>query len=68
MVLECVSHYEASLNHPNIGKPFPELYNIETIEPGEEWLGVYHQVRDALTDLGLDMDNGWRKTRYDRKF
>ena len=68
VVLECVSHFEESLNNPNIGKTFPELYNIETIEPGEEWLGVYHQVRNALSDLGMDMDNGWRKARYDRKF
>jgi methylamine---corrinoid protein Co-methyltransferase len=68
IVLACVSHYEAALDKPNIGKPFPQVYNTATIEPGEQWLGVYHQVRDALGDLGLDMDNGWRKARYDRKF
>jgi methylamine---corrinoid protein Co-methyltransferase len=66
LVLECVSHFESTLDTPNIGKPFPEVYNTETIEPGEEWLGIYHQVCDALSDMGLDMKNGWRKARDGR--
>jgi methylamine--corrinoid protein Co-methyltransferase len=64
IVLECLSHYEGSLGKPNLGKPFPELYNTDTLEPGEEWLGVYHQVRDQLIGLGLDLDYGWREARY----
>jgi hypothetical protein len=61
--LACLSHYEDSLNNPNLGKPFPELYDIEALTPNEEWLGIYHQVRGELSDLGLNMES-WRKVRY----
>jgi methylamine--corrinoid protein Co-methyltransferase len=63
VVLECLSHYEATLDDPNIGKPFPEVYNTDTIEPLDEWLEYYYQVRTTLGDLGLNMD-AWRKVRY----
>lgn len=62
-VLACLSHYEDSLGEPNIGQPFPELYNTDTIEPIDEWLEIYYQVRDGLVDLGLNMD-AWRKVRH----
>jgi methylamine--corrinoid protein Co-methyltransferase len=62
-VLKCLEYFELSMEHPNPGKPFPELYNTDTIEPREEWLLVYHKVRDRLIELGLDMDGGWKKVR-----
>ncbi|OGO30295.1 MAG: hypothetical protein A2136_02575 [Chloroflexi bacterium RBG_16_54_11] len=64
LVLECLSHYEHTLPHPQPGKPFAELYNLDTLEPGLEWLDIYHQVCHALTQMGLDMDAGWRKVRH----
>jgi methylamine--corrinoid protein Co-methyltransferase len=63
LVLECLGHFEHSLEHPNPGKPFPDLYNTDTVEPGQEWLDIYHQVRQTLIELGLDMDGGWKKVR-----
>jgi methylamine--corrinoid protein Co-methyltransferase len=68
IVLACLSHYEQTLAAPNLGKPFPQLYNIDTLEPGEEWLEIYHQVRDELKTLGLDLDSGWRKAKHDGNF
>jgi methylamine--corrinoid protein Co-methyltransferase len=65
LVLECLTHYEASLNTPNPGQPFPQVYDTETLEPAAAWLEVYHQVRGALADLGLDIDRGWRRARYE---
>jgi methylamine---corrinoid protein Co-methyltransferase len=53
LVLECLQHYEHTLANPNLGKPFPELYNLHTLEPGQEWLDVYHQVSHELTQIGL---------------
>ena len=67
IVLNCLSHYEQTLANPRLGKPFPELYNTDTLEPGAEWLGIYHQVRDELKTLGLDLDSGWRNSHYDGK-
>jgi methylamine--corrinoid protein Co-methyltransferase len=68
IVLACLSRYEHTLANPNLGKPFPELYDTDTLEPGEEWLGIYHQVRDELKTFGLDLDSGWRKAKYDGTF
>jgi hypothetical protein len=63
LVIRCLGFYENSMDHPNPGKPFPELYNTDTVEAGEEWLGVYHQVRSQLIEFGLDMDNAWKRAR-----
>jgi methylamine--corrinoid protein Co-methyltransferase len=62
-VLKCLEFYEKTMDHPNPGKPFPELYNIDSVEPREEWLEVYHQVRHQLIEFGLDMDGAWKKVR-----
>jgi methylamine---corrinoid protein Co-methyltransferase len=67
IVQKCLSHYEHTLAAPKPGKHFPQLYDTETLEPGAEWLGIYHQVRDELKTLGLDLDSGWRKSHYDGK-
>jgi hypothetical protein len=63
LVLQCLEHFEHTMDQPNPGKPFPQLYNTETVEPGQEWLDVYHAVRQDLIGLGLDMDGGWRRVR-----
>jgi len=65
IVLECLSHYEPTLANPNLGKSFPELYNTDTLEPGQEWLDIYHQVCHELTYVGLNITGGWRKVKYD---
>ena len=64
LVLELLAHYEGTFDDPDRGLPFPEVYDEDTVEPKEGWLATYHQVRDALIDIGLDLDNGWRKARY----
>jgi methylamine--corrinoid protein Co-methyltransferase len=64
LVLEVLAHYESTFDEPDRGYPFPEVYDEDTVEPKEGWLATYHQVRDALIDIGLDLDNGWRKARY----
>jgi methylamine---corrinoid protein Co-methyltransferase len=64
-VLDCLSHYEQTLAHPNLGKPFNELYDMDTLEPKNEWLEIYNQVRHGLNKMGFDLDLGWRKAHYD---
>ncbi len=64
-VVECLRHYEHTLANPNPGKSFPELYNTDTLEPGQEWLDIYHEVSNELTQMGLNIDEGWRKVRHD---
>jgi methylamine--corrinoid protein Co-methyltransferase len=65
LVLECLSHYESTLVNPNWGKSFPELYNTDTLEPGQEWLDIYHQACQELTRMGLNINKGWKKVKYD---
>lgn len=62
-VLKCLEYYEHTMNNPYPGKPFPFQYNTDTVEPVQEWLDVYFQVRQKLIELGLDMDGGWKKAR-----
>jgi len=65
-VLEFLSHYEGSLDNPNTGKSFPELYDEDTLEIKDEWLEPYYKVCDAISQLGLDVNNAWRKVLYSR--
>jgi methylamine--corrinoid protein Co-methyltransferase len=63
IVLELLSHYEHTFDDPNRGKEFPELYDVDTVEPKAEWLDTYHEVYEAVKNIGLDLDGGWRKVR-----
>jgi methylamine--corrinoid protein Co-methyltransferase len=60
-VLACLEHYEESHKDPPPGKPFSEIYNLDPLEPTEEWLEIYNRVLDAIGTLGLDVRNGWQK-------
>jgi methylamine--corrinoid protein Co-methyltransferase len=63
LVLQLLPHYESTFDSPNRGLPFPEVYHEETVEPQESWLALYQQVRNAVIDMGLDLNHGWRKAR-----
>jgi methylamine--corrinoid protein Co-methyltransferase len=61
LVLACLKKYQDRLAEPDLGKSFPELYNLETLEPTQEWLDIYDQVKTELSKMGLDMDGGWKR-------
>jgi methylamine---corrinoid protein Co-methyltransferase len=61
LVLQCLAKYQDKLAEPNLGKPFPQLYDLDSLEPTQEWLEPYLRVKGALTEMGLDMENGWKK-------
>lgn len=63
LVIKCLEMYEHTMNNPYPGKPFPYQYNLDTVEPLQEWLDVYHQVRQKLIEFGLDMEGGWKKVK-----
>jgi methylamine--corrinoid protein Co-methyltransferase len=66
LVLECMTHYEDRLDEPNPGKSFPELYDVDTLEPNDEWLRHYASVSEALTTMGLDIGGAWKRVLSDR--
>jgi methylamine--corrinoid protein Co-methyltransferase len=64
LALAMLGHYESHAADPDPGKPFAEIYDLDALEPTSEWLDVYGRVRNAVCDLGLNMDRGWREVRY----
>jgi len=55
LVLSCVERYEASHQDPPPGKSFPELYDLDVVEPNQEWMDIYLEVCEELEDLGLPL-------------
>ncbi|MCJ7733678.1 MAG: monomethylamine:corrinoid methyltransferase, partial [Anaerolineales bacterium] len=62
-VLEFLSHYEESHKNPPSGKSFRDIYNVDTLEPTEEWLEKYNLVSDAIIKSGLDVHNRWKEVK-----
>jgi methylamine--corrinoid protein Co-methyltransferase len=56
IVTELVSRYVDQIGKRPIGKRFNEVYDMQTLRPTEEWLGVYNEVKKELADLGLKID------------
>ena len=64
LVLRFVERYEATIDDPHTGKPFSEIYELENLEPTDEWLACYHRVRQEIIDMDLDLDSGWKKVKH----
>ena len=60
LVLVCLEKYQNKLAQPDLGKPFPQLYDLDSLEPTQEWLEPYLKVKGELSNMGLDMENGWK--------
>jgi methylamine---corrinoid protein Co-methyltransferase len=57
---EILPRYQETLTNPNRGYPFPEVYDIETVRPKEQWLEIYYAVKEDLSKLGLQFTNAPR--------
>ena len=55
IVTRLVAEYEPELEKKPIGKPFEEVYNLETIEPTPEWAATYGEAKQYLSQLGLGL-------------
>ena len=60
LVKKIVPLYESDLEKKPIGKPFEEVYNLETIEPTPEWQSIYDQAREDLIGLNLPLDQFYK--------
>jgi methylamine--corrinoid protein Co-methyltransferase len=56
IVQRCLSSYEELQDKKPVGKPFQEVYNLKTIQPTREWLGVYDDVVEEVTSWGLHLN------------
>ena len=54
VVKEILAQYEAQIGEAPIGKRFDECYNLETLEPTQEYLDLYERVKGKLSGFGLD--------------
>lgn len=53
IVKKLLAIYEEDLPSKPIGKPFQEVYDMKTLQPTAEWLGMYHEVKGELVDMGV---------------
>jgi methylamine--corrinoid protein Co-methyltransferase len=47
-------YYDDLASEP-IGQPFQEVYNLDTLRPTHEWLGIYEEVKAELIGMGLPL-------------
>jgi methylamine---corrinoid protein Co-methyltransferase len=45
--------YQDDLKQGPQGQRFEEVYDLHTLKPTEEWLGVYDEVKDECSGMGL---------------
>jgi methylamine--corrinoid protein Co-methyltransferase len=56
IVRRLLAIYEPGLPAGPIGKPFDEVYDLSTLQPTPEWLGMYEEVKAELVEMGLPLD------------
>ena len=61
LVMTCLEKYQEKLIKPDLGKPFNEVVDLDTLEYSQEWLDPYLKVKEELQVMGLDMEEGWKK-------
>ena len=47
--------FEGMLWDPPIGKRFQDCYDIETLEPTQEWFDIYLKVKRELIEIGIPL-------------
>jgi len=50
-----IRSYETEFHHPPKSKRFQDCFDLKTITPSEEYLGVYENSIHLLNDLGLEI-------------
>jgi len=56
IVKALVSKFEGIQTEGLIGKTFPEVYDLETIKPTPEWIGMYEEVcQEFETEFGMKL-------------
>jgi methylamine--corrinoid protein Co-methyltransferase len=56
IVQKAYAKYEGDLTTQPYGKHFKDVYDIKTIQPTQEWLRMYQEVKEEAAGWGLDFD------------
>jgi len=51
-----VDEYADTLEMKLIGKPFPEIYDLKTLQPKRDWFQMYEEVKEEAIGWGLPLD------------
>jgi methylamine--corrinoid protein Co-methyltransferase len=54
LVRKLVSKYEKTIPEAPLGKKFSEIYDMERVTPLPEYQGMYDDIKEELSGLGLD--------------
>jgi methylamine--corrinoid protein Co-methyltransferase len=54
IVKQILAQYEDQLAEAPIGKRLDECYNLDTLEPTQEYVELYERVKEKLSGFGLD--------------
>jgi methylamine--corrinoid protein Co-methyltransferase len=57
---ELLGRYEGSLANPDRGHSFPEVYDVDTVQPKPEWLDTYYAVKEDIARMGLRFEHALR--------
>jgi methylamine--corrinoid protein Co-methyltransferase len=56
IVVKLAKEYKDRMGKPDIGKPFPELYDVNKVIPKPEWNSLYLKMKKKIADMtGLDL-------------
>lgn len=56
IVQRAVACYADQLDKRPYGQPFQAVYDVQTIQPTAEWLGLYDEVKAEVNGWGLPLD------------
>ena len=56
IVQRALGEYEDLLDKKPFGRPFPEVYDITTVQPTKEWLDLYDQVKQEVIGWGVPIE------------
>jgi len=54
LVKKILPKYEDKIREAPIGKTISECYDMERVEPTQEYLGLYDKIKKEVSSLGLD--------------
>lgn len=56
IVQKAYAKYEADLTKKPYGKHFKDVYDLKTLQPTEDWLKMYQEVKNEAASWGLSFD------------
>ena len=56
IVQRALEKYKGDLDKKPYGKPFQEVYDLNTVQPTQEWLKTYDEIKNEAAGWGLALD------------